>query len=104
MIARITAAAIIALALAVAAAVAQDENGLPDGKGREEVVIYCSACHSLKLVTQQGLSRQAWDDLLVWMVEEQGMEEIPPKDREIVLDYLARELSIERVRELRSRR
>jgi len=93
-----------ALAATPLRAEAQDDAGLPAGKGREEVELYCSACHSLKLVTQQGLTREAWDELLVWMVEEQGMAEISSDDRKIVLDYLARELSIERVREMRSQR
>ncbi len=62
--------------------------GLPNDEGRAEVGIYCAACHSLGLVVQQGLTREQWDELLVWMVEEQNMEPVPKKDREIVLDYL----------------
>ncbi len=77
------------------------DSDLPPGEGREEVEIYCSACHSLKIVTQQGLSRADWDELLVWMVDEQGMDELPPDDRKLVLDYLAKHISIERVREMR---
>ena len=65
-----------------------DFYGLPDGKGRAEVGIYCATCHSLGLVVQQDLTREQWDELFVWMVEEQGMEPLPKKDREIVLDYL----------------
>ena len=67
-----------------------DFYGLPDGKGRTEVAGYCAACHSLALVVQQGLTREHWDELLVWMVEEQDMEPLPKKDREIVLDYLGK--------------
>jgi cytochrome c len=77
------------------------DSDLPPGEGREEVEIYCSACHSLKIVTQQGLSREDWDELLVWMVDEQGMDELPPDDRKLILDYLAKHISIERVREMR---
>ncbi|VAW13226.1 hypothetical protein MNBD_ALPHA09-834 [hydrothermal vent metagenome] len=68
---------------------------LPDGIGGEEVEAYCSACHSLKTVVQQGLSREDWEELLVWMVEEQEMEPIDPEDRKLVLDYLAENISIE---------
>lgn len=67
----------------------QDWQGLPPGPGREEVFYTCNACHSLMIVTQQGMSRQRWDETLVWMVEDQGMAEI--KDaatRELILDYL----------------
>ncbi len=69
--------------------------GFPPDAGREEVEIYCGACHSLRLVAQQGLSRGDWDELLDWMVEEQAMEELETADRRLVLDYLARHFSIE---------
>lgn len=86
-----------AVCFAMAAAVpafAQDDDydGLPPGEGRDLVYGYCGACHSNKLVAQQGLSRERWDDLLVWMVEEQGMYPLEEGDREAVLDYLATEL------------
>jgi cytochrome c len=66
-----------------------DFEGLPPGPGREEVFYLCNACHSLKTVQQQGLPRDRWDDLLVWMTEKQGMPELEGKDRDTVLDYLA---------------
>lgn len=65
-------------------------QGLPPGPGREDVFFRCKACHSLMIVKQQGLSRAAWEESLVWMVEEQGM---PPFEDEAtrnrVLDYLS---------------
>ncbi len=68
----------------------QDWQGLPAGPGREEVFYSCNACHSLKLVTQQGMSRERWDETLEWMVEEQGMAEIEdPVMRDRILDYLS---------------
>ncbi len=66
---------------------------LPDGKGKEEVKAYCSACHSLRLVLQQRLKRSDWDEVLVCMAKKQGMSEMPPDDRALVLDYLAKHLS-----------
>jgi len=64
--------------------------GLPPGPGREEVYYTCNACHSLKLVKQQGLSRSRWDDTLNWMIEEQGMDAFDDVAvRERILDYLA---------------
>ena len=75
--------------------------GLPPDQGRDEVEAYCGACHSLKLVVQQGLSRADWEESLVWMVEEQEMEPLEPEDRKLVLDYLAKHVSIEaRLRKL----
>jgi cytochrome c len=49
-------------------------DGLPPGPGPEEVYYTCNACQSLKLVMQQGLSRERWDDTLDWMLGERGMD------------------------------
>jgi cytochrome c len=67
----------------------QDWQGLPPGKGREEVFYACAPCHSLRLVTQQGLSRARWDQMLDWMVAKQAMPEVAPEDRKLIIDYLA---------------
>ena len=71
------------------------EMGLPPDTGRDEVAAYCDACHSLKLVVQQGLSRTAWEETIEWMVEEQEMEPLESDDYKLVLDYLAKHVSIE---------
>ncbi len=76
--------------LAGRAAQPDDEYlGLPNAPGREEVLVYCGACHSLKLVVQQGQTREGWAELLVWMYEEQEMPELEADDEKLVLDYLA---------------
>ncbi len=68
----------------------QDWQGLPPGRGREEVFYSCNVCHSLRLVSQQGMSRERWDETLEWMVEEQGMAEIEDAlMRDLILDYLS---------------
>lgn len=68
---------------------ADDEfGGLPAGPGQEETFYLCSACHSIRLVTQQRLTRPVWADTLDWMVEKQGMPEPAPEQRELILDYL----------------
>jgi cytochrome c len=69
---------------------ADEWEGLPAGAGREEVFALCGACHSLMLVTQQGLSRDRWDEALDWMIDEQEMEALEPAERKLVLDYLAK--------------
>ena len=100
-----TLAALVVCALfADSAEAAERASPLPPGPGRDEVELYCSYCHSLKIVTQQGLSRKDWDELLVWMVDEQGMAEIEAEDRKLVLDYLAAKISVERIREMRRQR
>ena len=45
------------------------------------------------MVLQQRLSREDWDETLVWMVEEQGMPQPDPEERKIILDYLGTYLS-----------
>ncbi len=79
------------IALPAGPAPAQEEewDGLPAGEGREEVYYNCTACHSLMLVQQQGMSRKRWADTLDWMVEEQGMAALEPEVETQILDYLA---------------
>lgn len=72
-----------------------DWAGLPPGEGREDVFYLCQACHSLKTVLQQRLSRDVWDETLVWMIEEQGMPEPDPEEYARILDYLGSRLSPE---------
>ncbi len=64
--------------------------------GVEETYAYCTACHSERLVAQQGLDRYDWIELLEWMVEEQSMAEIEEPDLGIVLDYLTTNYNIDR--------
>ncbi|GAB4526446.1 MAG: hypothetical protein Tsb0010_09810 [Parvularculaceae bacterium] len=65
-------------------------SGLPRDEGYALVDAYCTACHSLQIVMQQRYARAGWDRRLDWMVETQGMAAMPPEDRAIILDYLAR--------------
>ena len=69
---------------------------LPAGVGRDETDAYCSVCHSLRLVTQQGLSREDWNELLDWMVEEQEMQPMATADRARVLRYLTKHFNTDR--------
>ena len=72
---------------------AQEEDAalaaMPDHPGKEEVFYTCNACHSIRLVTQQRLPRDRWDQLLDWMVAEQGMAELTAEERQVILQYLA---------------
>jgi len=64
--------------------------------GVEETFYACTACHSERIIAQQGLSRKHWDETFEWMVEEQGMDEIEEPDRTIILDYLAKHYNEDR--------
>ena len=74
-------------------AFAQDEDAalaaMPDHPGKEVVFYACNACHSIRLVTQQRLPLERWDQLLDWMVAEQGMAELTAEERRVILQYLA---------------
>ncbi len=88
---RRTAGTLACALLAVAAAGPAWGQGdeLPPGEGRDLVQGLCAACHSIGMVTQQGMDRERWDDTLDWMVEKQGMPEQSEENREMILDYLA---------------
>jgi len=63
-------------------------ESLPEHDGRNETFSTCSACHSMRLVAQQGLDRDSWNETLQWMTEEQGMADLPADQRQTILDYL----------------
>ncbi len=64
-------------------------NDWPKGEGREVTGYSCSVCHSLAIVKQQGLSYDNWDELIEWMVDEQGMDPLPEDKLKSVLGYLS---------------
>ena len=66
-----------------------DLGVLVAGEGAEETHVYRTACHSERIVAQQGLTRPDWEELLEQMVEEHGMTPIEEPDRERVLTYLS---------------
>jgi hypothetical protein len=89
MLRRLAASAGLAALLALPALADEDFGGLPEGEGREDVFYNCQACHSLRTLTQQSLSRSRWDQILDDMVHVHGMNELDEDERERVLDYLA---------------
>ncbi|MEH6648709.1 MAG: cytochrome c family protein [Motiliproteus sp.] len=74
----------------VGASASFNYGGLEAGEGREDVYTVCSRCHSVMLVKQQGMSRYRWAEVLEWMVEEQGMDELVEDQHERILDYLVK--------------
>lgn len=73
-----------------------DYGVLVAAPGVEETFAYCDACHSVRLVAQQGLDREAWIETLEWMVEVQGMVEIEEPDLSVLLDYLTTNYNTDR--------
>jgi hypothetical protein len=62
---------------------------LPEGKGRDEAFYLCTACHGTAIITQQGLSRQRWEETFDWMIEKHRMPDPGAADRALIVDYLA---------------
>ena len=56
--------------------------------GASETFYSCTPCHSERIVVQQGLTREQWDEVLDLMVEEHEMEPITGDARTVILDYL----------------
>jgi mono/diheme cytochrome c family protein len=84
--------ALAALVAGLAATAVADERGIDDfpaGKGREETANYCAACHSGRIVSQQGMSRAQWDETLDVMTERHKMPKLEGEERAVILDYLA---------------
>ncbi len=48
----------------------------------------CSSCHSPKLFTNYGGTRETWTGLIRWMQQKQGLWEFPPEIETQILDYL----------------
>ena len=59
------------------------------GDGAAETYAYCIVCHSERLVAQQGLTRQGWEEVIELMVEEHGMAPIAGPTLDRVLGYLS---------------
>ena len=59
------------------------------GDGAAETYAYCIACHSERLVAQQGLTRQGWQEVIDLMVEEHGMIPLEGPNLDRVLGYLS---------------
>ena len=59
------------------------------GPGRDETFGLCTACHGYKLVSNQGMTRDRWNETMTWMTERHGMPDTQGADRHLILDYLA---------------
>ncbi|MBD5800960.1 hypothetical protein AZOA_03620 [Azoarcus sp. Aa7] len=69
------------------------ETGLVMAPGYPMVKAYCTLCHSAKLVTQAGKTRDGWVESIRWMQRTQGLFDLGSFEGEI-LDYLAAQYGI----------
>jgi len=64
------------------------EPDLPEGKGRNTVVVVCGSCHSTRYITiQPPLSRETWAAEVTKMQKTFGAP-VPPDKAGEILDYL----------------
>ncbi len=59
----------------------------------ELVKVNCISCHSAKIIIQQGVDRDTWKEIIVWMQEEQGLWQLDINIENKILDYLAKNYS-----------
>jgi len=85
------------VALSVLSASAADEGAEPAidpltgmiiDENWQTVQAMCSVCHSPKLFTNYGATRETWASLIDWMQEKQGLWPLPPEIEDQILTYL----------------
>ena len=67
----------------------EDPKDFPAGAGRDDTFYGCTACHGFRIVAQQGMSRDRWDETLTYLTVRHKMPDIQGKDREVMLTYLS---------------
>ena len=72
---------------ALAALVPIQGQALPDIKGKDLVVSYCSACHGIDSVTAQRANKEGWETIVAYMVS-RGLSATDDEIKTIV-EYLA---------------
>jgi hypothetical protein len=89
LVGRLGVAALCAALLSGPALAFDDPEDMPEGAGREDTFYTCIACHSLQVVTRQGMSREMWEDTITLMVTRHGMPDLDPDERDVIVAYLA---------------
>ena len=62
---------------------------LVPAEGADAAHAYCTVCHSERIVAQQGLTRNGWQEVLEFMTDEYGMPPIGAPDFDRVINYLS---------------
>lgn len=68
----------------------------------ETVRMMCSACHSPKLFTNYGATRETWAGLIDWMQDKQGLWTLPLRTENEILNYLSKNYPPRKVSRRRS--
>ncbi len=62
-------------------------TGLIDAEGLMVVVSNCTSCHSAKLLTQNRMTAERWNETIKWMQETQNLWDLGG-NQEIIVKYL----------------
>ncbi|MGB5418072.1 monoheme cytochrome C [Algibacter sp.] len=62
-------------------------TGLVDADGLMTVVNNCTNCHSSKLVTQNRMTTERWNETIKWMQETQNLWDLG-KNQDVIVNYL----------------
>ena len=62
-------------------------TGLIDGEGLMTVINNCTNCHSSKLIIQNRMNTERWNETIKWMQETQNLWDLG-KNQEIIVNYL----------------
>jgi hypothetical protein len=65
-------------------------SGMIIDENWQTVRVMCSVCHSPKLYTNYGATRETWASLIDWMQEKQGLWPLPLEIEDQILTYLAK--------------
>lgn len=65
------------------------KTGLKADKDLQLIIGACTPCHSAKLITQNSATRSGWKNMIVWMQETQGLQDLGSNEPRI-LNYLAK--------------
>ncbi len=71
------------------AAETDKETGLILAPGFDEVKQTCTVCHSAMLITQNKADRDGWLEMIRWMQDKQGLQDLDPTLENVILEYLA---------------
>ena len=80
--------AVVQSFMVVTALVQSDGAELKPGKGRDIVAAACTQCHTAQNIVASHMSRKVWDTTITWMQDTQGLAELEPDVRAVILDYL----------------
>ena len=71
-------------------------TGLKEAAGLMTVVNNCTNCHSSKLVIQNRMTEERWNETIKWMQEKQNLWQLG-ENQEIIVNYLVENYPVNQV-------